>query len=113
MSALKSLTRRLVGNRRRFARLARQYQAVLLNERNQVLFRGRTANVSRSGARLLGLPVGVGLSLGQWVRAEFLVAPRKQTQTAIKAAVGAHVWRIEEHEDRYIVALKFTRILDS
>jgi hypothetical protein len=113
MNALKSITRHIMGNRRSFPRKQLSYRTVLVNEMHLPLFQGHTVNISRSGARLSGVPVNGGVAMGQWVRVEFLVIPKQLKEKAIKAAVGAHVWRVEERDGEYIVALKFTRILDA
>ena len=113
MSAIETLARLVLGNRRRFARKPLVYETVLMDNQRQILFRGKTTDISRGGARVTGLPVGTGVAPTQIVRVEFLVVPKKLSQRTIRAAADAMVWRVEEHEDHYIVALKFTRILDT
>jgi c-di-GMP-binding flagellar brake protein YcgR len=113
MSAIETLARLVLGNRRRFPRKPLVYETTLMNDQRQILFRGKTTDISRGGARVTGLPVGTGVAPTQIVRVEFLVVPKKLTQRTIRAAADAMVWRVEEHEDHHIVALKFTRILDT
>jgi hypothetical protein len=113
MANIASLTRHVVGNRRRHSRKRHVYQTLLLNELQEVLFRGNTIDISRTGARLQGLPVGVGPKLGQRVRVEFLVIPRDPAQVSRRMAVYARIWRIEELTDRYAVVVRFSRTLNT
>jgi hypothetical protein len=113
MNAIETLARLVMGNRRCYTRKPLVYETILKDDQRQILFRGKTTDISRGGARVTGLPVGTGVIPTQIVRAEFLVVPKKLSQRTIRAAVDAIVWRVEEHVDQYIVALKFTRILDT
>ena len=113
MNVIQTLARLVRRNRRRFDRKPLVYETVLMDDQRQILFRGKTTDISRGGARVTGLPVGTGVVPTQIVRVEFLVVPKKLSQKAIRAATDALVRRLEEHEDHYVVALKFTRILDT
>jgi hypothetical protein len=112
MTRLKALSRHVVGNRRRHRRIRHAYDTTLLGETNKALFRGKTINLSRSGAKIAGLPVGVGVVLGQWVRVEFLILPKDPAQVVKRMTVCGHVWRIEELLDQFNVAVRFTRSLN-
>jgi hypothetical protein len=87
------------------------YKTTLVNELNQVLFQGRTLDISRSGARIKGLPSGDGPEVNQLVRVDFLVIPRDSAKQAFKASVAAYVCRVDEVDDDTIVAVKFSRFL--
>jgi len=113
MNAIETLARLVMGNRRRYSRKPLVYETILMDDQRQILFRGKTTDVSRGGARVTGLPVGTGVFPSQVVRVEFLVVAKKLSQRTIRAAAEATVWRVEEHVDQYIVALRFTRILDT
>ena len=52
------------------------YKTTLTNEVNQVLFQGKTLDISRSGARIVGLPVGTGPAMNELVVTEFLILPK-------------------------------------
>jgi hypothetical protein len=111
MNALQSFARRIVGNRRRHKRKPMVYRTTLVDELNQVLFQGKTLDISRSGARVIGLPSGTGPILNELVRADFLVIPKKASQRAFKASVPAYVCRIEDSDDDFILAIKFNKFL--
>ena len=110
MNALQSLARRIVGNRRQHKRKAMVYKTTLTNEVNQVLFQGKTLDISRSGARIVGLPVGEGPAMNELVVTEFLILPKDASKRAFKAAVPAYVCRIQENDD-FVVAVKFNQFL--
>jgi hypothetical protein len=111
MNALQSFARRIVGNRRRHKRKPIIYRTTLVDELNQVLFQGKTLDISRSGARIFGLPSGSGPVINQLVKAEFLVIPREAAKRAFKASVPAYICRIEDREDDFILAIKFNQFL--
>ena len=112
LKKLDALTRHLVGDRRRHRRRRHIYDAVIRrNERSPVLFRGKTTNVSRSGVRMRGLPVGRGPAIGQTVRVELLLIPKNLNETEQRAIITGRVFRIEEKEKDYLVAVKFDRPL--
>jgi len=110
---LKGVARRLVGNRRQRPRKHFVYDTVLRDEKTHVVFRGKTTDLSRSGARLTGFPDAKGLVLDQAVHVEFLLLPKDVTKVAKRPSVNARVWRVEEFEDRYIVAIRFDRELEN
>ena len=111
MNALQSLARRIVGNRRRHKRNPLVYKTTLMDELNQPLFQGKSLDVSRSGARLTGLPVGAGPTVNALVRVDFLVIPRDASKRAFKASVGGYICRVEDKNDDLIVAVKFNKFL--
>jgi len=112
MNALQSFARCIVGNRRRHKRKATEYRATLLDDLGQPVFQGKTLDISRSGARIAGLPAGAGPCINQLVRADFLVIPREASKRAFKASVPAYICRIEEGDD-FILAIKFNQFLRS
>jgi hypothetical protein len=111
MGTIEALRRSLMDNRRHRPRRRFVYETVLYDDCENVLFRGKTSNLSLSGARLVGLPVGVGVTLGQAVRVEFLVLPKDLEDMPRRIAVRAHIWRVEEEEDSYTLGLKFVEEL--
>ncbi|MCX5685208.1 MAG: PilZ domain-containing protein [Planctomycetota bacterium] len=111
MNVLQSFARRIVGNRRRHKRKPIVYKTTLVDELGQSLFQGKTLDISRSGARIIGLPYGPGPALNQLVKAEFLVIPREASKRAFKASVPAYICRIEDNEDDFILAIKFNQFL--
>jgi hypothetical protein len=112
MNLMEALTRRISQNRRRHSRRRFVYDVILTNNRRKVLFRGKTADLSRTGARLRGLPVSAGVLLGQKVRVGFLFIPKDLEKTEQRLETDAHVWRIEERQDSFAVAIRFVRPLD-
>jgi len=110
MNVLQSFARHIVGNRRRHKRKPMIYRATLVDEFHQALFQGKTLDISRSGARIMGLPAGPGPTINTLVTAEFLVVPRESSKRAFKASVPAYVCRIEEGDD-FILAIKFNQFL--
>jgi len=111
MGALESLTRCIVGNRRRHKRKPLVYKTTLVNELDQVLFQGKSMDLSCSGARIKGLPSGDGPKVNHLVRVDFLVIPRDSAKRAFKASVTGYVCRVEEVDDDTIVAVKFNQFL--
>jgi hypothetical protein len=111
MSGIDSLLRRVVSNRRRHRRRHITYEVDLKNERNQVVFRGRTADISRSGARLCGLPTNDGATEGQRVLVEVTVPPRDPSGPMQRLSLPACIIRIEETVDSFAVAVTFDREL--
>jgi len=112
LNKLEALTRHLVGDRRRHRRRRHTYDVVIRqDERSPVLFRGRTINVSRSGVKMRGLPVGRGPEMGRVVRVELLLIPKNLNETEQRAILTGRVFRVEEKEDDYLVAVKFDRPL--
>lgn len=112
LSKLEALTRHWIGDRRRHQRRRHTYDVIVRrNERSSALFRGKTTNLSRSGARMRGLPVGCGPAMGQAVRLEFLLIPQNLNEIERRAIITGRVFRVEEKEDDYLVAVKFDQPL--
>ena len=107
MAALSNLLRNVVNNRRRHPRKHRRYEVVLRNEHDKVIFRGKTANISQSGARLVGLPTDLGIAGGERVLVEILVPPRGASVAVRRIATVARVVRTDETPDSFIVAIRF------
>lgn len=111
MNKLEAIARNVVGNRRRDPRRREVYDTVVRNDVGREVFRGRTTDISRGGARLSGFPVDLGVSDNQQVVVEFLVVPKDVSKVARRVRVPAHVCRVHEEEDRYILAVRFDKPL--
>ncbi len=72
MATMPNMLRRVISNRRRHPRKRRVCEANLRSEHNLMLFRGKTVNISSSGARIQGLPINLGIAAGHQVRVEIL-----------------------------------------
>jgi len=107
LEKLENLTRRLLDNRRRHRRKRRNYNAVLRDEKEEVVFRGQAKDLSRGGAKLDGFPVKGGVCEGQRVLACFLLFPTNPDEQAQWATFPAWVCRVEETENDFQVAVKF------
>jgi len=108
-----NLARRLATSRRHQPRLRYTYDTVLRDENDRVIFHGKSTDLSRSGARLTGFPAEKGVALGQVVKAEFLILPKDAAKVVERISVRATVWRVEENEEDYVVALKFEHELST
>jgi hypothetical protein len=102
-----SLSRHVVGNRRRHRRRPIKYDTILRDAAGREVFRGKTTNLSQSGAQISGFVSSVGIADGQRVLVEFLVLPRDCAQPAARAPVVAGVTRYEETPDTSVVAVIF------
>ena len=109
MSKIDALTRQLVGNRRTRHRKRFVYDVTVRNETGERIFRGKTVNLSRAGARLEGFPGGKGPSMGQDVLIEFLVIPKDSSQTSKVVTRSARIWRIDGGEGAFSLVVKFER----
>ena len=109
MSKLEALTRRVVGNRRRHDRKRRVLDVTIHDAAGNILFHGKTVNVSRSGALMTGLPTRIGVTPGEHVCIEFLILPNDVARPARHVAVTAVVWRVQDMPDEYNLAVKFDR----
>jgi hypothetical protein len=109
MSKIDALTRQLVGNRRTRRRKRFVYDVTVRSETGERIFRGKTTNLSRAGARLEGFPDGDGPTAGQDVLIEFLVVPKDLSLTSKVVARPARIWRIEGGEGAFSLAVKFDR----
>jgi len=109
MSKIDALTRQLVGNRRTRRRKRFVYDVTVRNETGERIFRGKTVNLSRAGARLEGFPGGKGPSVGQDVLIEFLVIPKDASRTSQVVTRPARIWRLDGGEGAFSLAVKFNR----
>jgi len=109
MSKIDALTRQLVGNRRAHHRKRFVYDVTVRDELGERIFRGKTVNLSRAGARLEGFPDGEGPSVGQDVLIEFLVIPKDLSLSPKIATRPARIWRIDGGEGAFSLAVKFER----
>jgi hypothetical protein len=111
MTKLDALTREIIGNRRIRRRKRFVYDVILRDEGGERIFRGKTVNLSCSGARLTGFPCSTGPEEGQAVQVEFLVVPKNLTQVSRVAIMPAQIWRIDDKEGAFTLAIKFDREL--
>jgi len=109
MSKIEALTRRLAGNRRAHPRKRFVYNVAVRDELGERIFRGKTVNLSRAGARLEGFPDGDGPSAGQDVLVEFLVTPKDLSLTPKIVTRAARIWRMDGGEGAFSLAVKFDR----
>jgi hypothetical protein len=113
MPTLEGLLRQVVSNRRRHRRRRIVYETDLKNDRNQVIFRGKTVDISRSGARLVGLPINTGAQEGQVVLAEITVPPQELTGPIQRLCLKVRILRIDETDDSYAIAIIFDKELST
>lgn len=111
MKKLDALTRKIIGDRRTHRRKRFVYDVTLRDEGGERIFRGKTVNLSCSGARLAGFPCATGPDEGQAVQIEFLVPPKNLTQVSRVAIMPARIWRIDDKEGAFILVVKFDREL--
>ena len=109
---LETLTRLLTwDNRRRHQRQRRTYDTIIRNEGLVEVFHGKTLDISRGGAKVMGWPKNKGVREGQRVTVEFLLVPKDVTVVAQRAPVPARVVRVHEREDEFVVAVQFEKTL--
>jgi hypothetical protein len=111
MPTLDGLLRQMVSNRRRHRRRHIVYEIDLKNDHNQMIFRGKTSDISRSGAKLVGLPMTAGAQDDQSVLVEITVPPQEVTGPMQRLYLTARIIRIDETEDSYTVAVLFDKEL--
>ncbi len=102
---------RLLGNRRQYKRLRQKYDTLVRDSMGDIVFRGKTIDISRGGAQIAGLPVLLGVEAGQKVRVEFLVMPKDLQKTSKRFGAAAIIWRVDEKEDSFTIAVKFEQEL--
>jgi len=108
---LETLTRLFTSNRRRHNRLRRKYDTIVRDDGWREIFHGKTLDVSRGGAKVMGFPKGTGVHESQKVTVEFLLIPKDVTVVAQRAPVHGRVIRVDEREDEFVLAVKFDSIL--
>jgi hypothetical protein len=107
LKKLKNLARHLVDDRRIHRRKRWKYNAVIRNENEQIVFQGQAKDISRSGAKLEGLPVRCDMCEGERVLACFLLYPAGPDAKAQWATFPALVCRVEETRKYFRVAVEF------
>jgi hypothetical protein len=107
MPAIGDLLRYVVDNRRRHRRKHKIYDVVLRDERNQILFRGKTRDVSISGAKLEGLPVHTGVGDGQMVIVDIQLPPKGMGDAIRHLILTSRVMRVDETDESYVVGVRF------
>ena len=107
LEKLKNLARHLVKDRRSHRRKRRKYNALILNENEQIVFQGQAKDLSRGGAKLDGLPLKCGVCESQRVLACFLLFPADPDEKAQWATLPAWVCRVEETGKCLRVAVEF------
>ncbi len=108
---LETLTRLFTNNRRRHSRLRRKYDTIVRDDGWREVFNGKTLDVSRGGAKVMGFPKGTGVHRDQEVTVEFLLIPKDVTVVAQRAPVRGRVIRVDEREDEFVLAIKFASTL--
>jgi hypothetical protein len=109
LEKLAALTRHIKNDRRVKRRRHEVYDTVIRDEQGNAVFRGKTVNVSNTGAKITGFPTSSDFVRGQAVRVEFLVLPKSDSESARRKPVSARIVRIEEKEDDFLVAVRFAR----
>jgi hypothetical protein len=107
LAKLDAVRRHVVGNRRRYPRKHLVYDVVLRDKFDEIIFQGKTFNLSRAGVGMTGLPVGHGVAVGQGVWVEITVIPKQITQVASKMKVFGYIRRAEEGPETCNVGIKF------
>ena len=110
LEKLTALTRHLKNDRRIKRRHHVVYDTLIRDDHGREVFRGKTVNVSNTGAKITGFPTNTDFVRGQAVRVEFLVVPKNCSESAKRKPVGARIVRVEEKEDDYLIAVRFDRI---
>jgi hypothetical protein len=111
MPVIGDLLRHVVDNRRRHRRNHRVFDVIIRDERNQILFRGKTRDVSKSGAKLAGLPVHTGLCEGQLVVVDIQIPPKVAGEGIQHLVMAARVMRVDETNESYTAGVRFDREL--
>jgi c-di-GMP-binding flagellar brake protein YcgR len=109
LEKLSALTRHISNDRRVKRRHHIVYDTLIRDAQGNALFRGKTVNISTTGAKITGFPTNMDMERNQTVRVEFLVLPEDCTQSAKRKPINARVVRIEEKEDDFLVAVRFER----
>jgi hypothetical protein len=109
LEKLSSLTRHVSNNRRLNRRRHVVYDTHVRDEAGREVFRGKTVNISGTGAKISGFPTSTDFFRGQAVLVEFLVLPKDSSEAARRRPVGARIVRIEEKEDDYLLAVRFDK----
>jgi hypothetical protein len=111
MNLAETLLWKAAGNRRHHDRKRWVHSVTLLDKNQKVVFRGKTINLSRTGAKLAGFPAKEGLVLDQKVHARFALVPKDRLQPMKSVGMDAAICRVEQHEDDFAVAIKFVQPL--
>jgi len=109
LEKISGMTRHVVNNRRLNRRRHRVYDTVIRDEAGREVFRGKTVDISGTGAKITGFPTIADFARGQPVRVEFLVLPKSFNEPAKRKPIKARIVRVEEKLDDYLVAVRFDR----
>ncbi len=105
---LEGYTRHLVGNRRNDPRRRVRLEAIVRDEgSNQIVFRGRTRDLSTGGCRILGLPVGLGVTFGQRVHVELVIPPKSDSGLTRKPTLSGFICRVIDDDAEYFISVAF------
>ena len=104
---ISALSRHVVNDRRLNRRRHKIHDAIIRDEKGREAFRGKTVNISGTGAKISGFPTNGEFARGQAVRVEFLVLPKDCTQSARRKPISARIVRVEERPDDFIIAVRF------
>jgi c-di-GMP-binding flagellar brake protein YcgR len=102
-----ALSRHVVNDRRVERRLRRDFDITVLDDCHHEVFRGRSLDISSTGVRIRGFPIGTGIRGDQAVTVEFLIVPKELDQTSRRVPVPARVVRLDEKGDDFVVAIRF------
>jgi len=105
------LRRHLSANRRRYRRKHRNYDILITTEEGRTVFRGRSLDLSKGGARVAGLPHDTGVVVGQVVRVEFTIATGDHGESLHWLRLPGRICRFEERNGEFIVAVQFEGLL--
>jgi hypothetical protein len=110
LEKLTALTRHISNDRR----VRRRHHVVLdvtvRDEGGNAVFRGKSINISNTGAKITGFPTNTDFVRGQAVRVEFLVMPKDVTESSRRKPIRARIVRIEEKEDDFLLAVRFEKL---
>jgi hypothetical protein len=104
---LTMLRRHLSANRRRHRRKCRKYDMAITAADGRTVFRGRSLDLSKGGARVAGLPHNTGVVVGQAVRVEFTIVPGDCGENLHWLRLPGRISRFEERNGEFIVAVQF------
>ena len=108
---LTMLRRHLSANHRRHPRKCRKYDTAITTADGRTVFRGRSLDLSKGGARVAGLPHNTGVVVGQAVRVEFTIGTGDHGESLHWLRLSGRICRFEERNGEFIVAVQFEGLL--
>ena len=98
-------------DRRKHPRKTRDCEATLFALTGEPLLRGRTIDLTKGGAKLIGSPCGGPLVKGQRVRLDVVIGRGDQQEDLCLLHVSSRINRVEAGSDDSIVAVRFALML--